>query len=128
MAVTCPHADCPIPDVRVPSGTNLRCGCGKTVVPLPPPPPVDKTADLQELLTVLRRNRVQQYQAAGVIIVLHPDSWASAHERPTTVSTTADPIPDERCSCAHSLNDHTQAGCIHGCEIDQCGRAEEKAA
>jgi hypothetical protein len=130
MAVRCVHADCPIPEVRVPSGTNLRCGCGKTVVslpPLPPPPPLDKTADLQELLTVLRRNRVQQYSARDLTLVLHPSAWEqAAPERPATMSTTADPI--ELCSCGCDLNEHTQAGCIHGCDIDKCGRAEEQAA
>lgn len=120
--MNCEHCKGPV-DVTSHNGAKLRCGCGKTYVE------VDKHAELESLIGVLRRNRVTQYQAGGVMLVLHPESWKVEPGVPDTVSTTAPPEASRICKCSHHLvSEHGEAGCHYGCSADLCASTFAEAA
>lgn len=114
--MTCPDCQGPV-DVVCMHGAAIRCGCGKTIVTTPPRPAPPVHADLRSLIAVLREGGVSEYRAGDVVLVLSPNQW--------TQPPVPKAEPDENCTCGHALHDHNQSGCVLGCDLAACGRAEE---
>lgn len=137
LAVTCTDCQGEV-NVSMHNGATLRCGCGKTMVPVAGSSMAEQAAvnrsvdgsspsspaiSLPVLLRLMREHKALKVKAGGLEVELHPDAFAPVWSaQNSTLDATEKP-----CRCGHSIPvQHNPEGqCLEGCEPDACA---EKAA
>lgn len=83
--------------------------------------------ELEPLLVLLRSHGIARYEADGISVEFHAEQQSTRtgfmQDMLKSAPAAAQPPDDETCTCGHKiLTDHNEQGCLHGCEIDTCGR------
>lgn len=81
---------------------------------------------LELVLRKMLQYKARRVKVGELEVELSPEAFSPVWQAPQDATPPPAP-PDEQCTCGHPLHDHTQAGCVMGCEIEICGRAEATA-
>lgn len=86
----------------------------------------DYASELEALERVLQLG--VQYGAtrvcvAGIEVTLDPKAPATPS---SDKGVTLPASPEPRCRCGHSFEEHSEAGCFHGCRLSTCAAESEE--